>query len=388
MKKGFKEYLSAILAAVYFVCLMPNDGIQSTGLFSYGKKAALIGFAGLAFLKIINAIKETEGNTIFEKCYVFLKSHVFLFLSLVFCVLIEVLTKQLMPLKAFFIILALADTDFDFQCKAILGGKVLMMMFVLYGYMKNFAPGRIVAEEGKLLQFTLGFANPAVLMAELLGILWLFLYLYRESFTISEFLILNCLNVLGYALTGCTGMMIIFLLCSFGVYLRKKVPFTTSDSWVFIVIVLAVILVPVMFAVLYHDTNPLLYKWNLLMDNRLFMQNQLITEQGIGLIGHNCWELAYFPVEEVWLDQSFIRDLIEYGIIFVSMMTVWISLSVRHLCKKNNVAGILITIGFLCTSVLFYQTMSENIHFALLMISMIVLKTDKELFAGDGYDGV
>jgi len=189
-------------------------------------------------------------------------------------------------------------------------------------------------------------------------------------------------------LTGCTGMMIIFLLCSFGVYLRKKVPFTTSDSWVFIVIVLAVILVPVMFAVLYHDTNPLLYKWNLLTENRLFMQNQLITEQGIGLIGHNCWELAYFPVEEVWLDQSFIRDLIEYGIIFVSMMTVWISLSVRHLCKKNNVAGILITIGFLCTSVLFYQTMSENIHFALLMISMIVLKTDKELFAGDGYDGV
>jgi hypothetical protein len=143
--------------------------------------------------------------------------------------------------------------------------------------------------------------------------------------------------------------------------------------------------VPFLLTFLYNPDNAFLYKLNSILSGRLRVAHQVVSETGLHLFGtYLDWVGSGFTGEGMgsdynWIDFSFVKDTVDYGILFEILFTLGFIYMFYTQIRKKNIYGIIIIAVLLLSSVLEYHTFMPYTYPLTLMMCTAVMTENRDI---------
>ncbi len=338
MKKINKEKLFLIAFDIFLVGILLNSTKYNI-IVPAIKAIHVIQIVGtlIAMFKILlDVIEIFKSKKKFRFNYLYL---LFFIISLI--VFYVTRSKSLVYFVVF--VLAAKNVDFNKILKSTLRTLCVVFVFVLgscfFGIIKDLTVAR-----GALVRHSYGWNSPNCLILNVFEMCTIYLYLKRKNLKITHVLLTSVALLVTYYFTNSRIGFLAGILLIMMFFLIKH----TKISKLYEIFKPLIILIPSlmivgMFALTFIYDKYELYELDKVLTGRLFFSRNAIEEYGIKPFGSNITFIGQQLEEEYtegrtynYVDNSYLKTVLHYGVFFTIYLLIFLWLLNRHAYKKKD----------------------------------------------------
>lgn len=272
-----------------------------------------------------------------------IKINYFYLLFFISSLIIFYITKSKSLVYFVVFILAAKDVDFNHILKSQFRTQLIIFAFVLFSCFVGIIPD-LTVDRGVLIRHSWGWNSPNCLMLNIFELSTIYLYLKRKNLKLYHFIIIGLILLFGYYITnsrmgllaGILLLMIFFLLK----HTNIKVLYEKLKYLIYAIPTLLLVgFLLLLFAYKQYD----LYELDHKLTGRLFFSSNAIEEYGIKPFGTYIKFVGQQLEEEYtegrsynYVDNSYLKSLLNSGIIFTFYLIVFLVLLNKHAYKKKD----------------------------------------------------
>lgn len=307
-------------------------------------------------------------------------------LLLFFIVLITYFSGNRSFIQYFILIIGSREIPFKTIISTLLVVEIIVVIATIFGSLLGVLPNYIYGRSNSnVIRISLGFKDYKYLSMIMYSISMYLLFLYKNKTKKFFYFILLILNFFVFLLTNSRNELLFSVLLILGVYFYFNYTFSSKQMTLFNTIVkysgffFSVILF--ILSVIYNGNISLLKSINTLFSGRLNLAHQAISEYGLSLFGtHIEWfgqsTVNLNNVSEMYnfVDISYIKNLLEYGLIGLFIILFMIFTVVKINEKSRNGIGVFLLI------ILMHSTLDPHLFsivfnvFLLMFVDCIFIK--------------
>ncbi len=298
-------------------------------------------------------------------------------------------TSHMQPLIFLVMLTGIADTGFDKHITGIFFVHILFMILTIILFHLGIKEQVTIGRAGTdMVRQSLGYIYPLDFHGHFFFIVLMYIYLKKDSFRIPDYLMINAANLLMFELTNARNDFFMIILAStlaVAVCRNHEKIAGKIRLWLCSAYTVFVTGVPFLLTFLYSRDNAFLHKLNSILSGRLRVAHQVVSETGLHLFGtYLDWVGSGFTGEGMgsdynWIDFSFVKDTVDYGILFEILFTLGFIYMFYTQIRKKNIYGIIIIAVLLLSSVLEYHTFMPYTYPLTLMMCTAVMTENRDI---------
>lgn len=395
-KSDIIEKIFYIIIAVYFLLsgmtMTMIEDVKIISLFAkLGRYACYIAFLFIITCNVVDFRKELTLKGIFLDFFNYFKKHIILVLVLCNTILILFSAKSRAPLILVLLIWACSFYDFKKIIKLYLSVMFGFMLFTWATSLFKIVP-EIIITRAERQRFSLGFIYPLETMTFFLFLVICYVYIKAKKFNIKDFLLIQVVAYLLYALTDArtsyflvVGVSLIAL-----IYAKTKIEVLLEKiSPKFCYMMVAVLILSILgCGYFYNKDNAILSKLNDLLSTRLELMYQAFQSYGLSLFGEKIKWVGFGGqsdpalVEKIYnfVDCGYAKMLLDYGIVFSIFVCVGYALMYQYALEKKDYILILAVTMVLLVSIMEPRIVSIEMNPFVLLLGFLFMKENKSNF--------
>ena len=205
---------------------------------------------------------------------------------------------------------------------------------------------------------SLGYIYPSYIASIFFYMILAYMYIRKEKLHLLESIMIGVLNCIIFVLTDSkTSFVLTFLaIVVFFIlkYYKKELKNNLISKLLYSYSVLGIAIISIFACIIYSDENNFLVKINSFINNRLIMGHNALLEHGVSLFGERIrwvgfgglgYTTSALKEEYNYVDCSYVKVLLDYGIIFFVIMLVGYALVAHRAIEQKD--------RFLCMCIIF-----------------------------------
>lgn len=395
-KSDIIEKIFYIIIAVYFLLsgmtMTMIEDVKIISLFAkLGRYACYIAFLFIITCNVVDFRKKLTLKGIFLDFFNYFKKHIILVLVLCNTILILFSAKSRAPLILVLLIWACSFYDFKKIIKLYLSVMFGFMLFTWATSLFKIVP-EIIITRAERQRFSLGFIYPLETMTFFLFLVICYVYIKAKKFNIKDFLLIQVVAYLLYALTDArtsyflvVGVSLVAL-----IYAKTKIEVLLEKiSPKFCYMMVAVLILSILgCGYFYNKDNAILSKLNDLLSTRLELMYQAFQSYGLSLFGEKIKWVGFGGqsdpalVEKIYnfVDCGYAKMLLDYGIVFSIFVCVGYALMYQYALEKKDYILILAVTMVLLVSIMEPRIVSIEMNPFVLLLGFLFMKENKSNF--------
>lgn len=390
----YKEKIFYLILSIYtFLQLMTITIMTSLWKFDLIFKIGRYLCYGIFALGVIDyflcEIKTYQGNFI-EKTIRYIKSHYLLIVFFLISLLTVFGSKGFGALVMFLLFVNASRYEFSKYLKYILVVNTVVMLMILFGGVLGILPD-VLIYRGLTVRHSYGYIYPTECMSHFLFMVLMYFSLYKEKYTIKEFFIINIINILFYAITDSRMDFIILLMISVIVLIyhyKERIIIFFIRPWTIISLAVSCFAFSFMTALFYNGNSNIWSKLNGLLSGRLKLAQNAIKYYGIPLLGRKISWLGSGSngiiktvnyADYNFVDCSYIQNVLDYGIIFFSLLFVCLLMAMIIYFHRKDYAVIISVIIIFIIAIIEPRLLSIQMNPYLLLIGSVITMSNIEI---------
>lgn len=395
-KSDIIEKIFYIIIAVYFLLsgmtMTMIEDVKIISLFAkLGRYACYIAFLFIITCNVVDFRKKLTLKGIFLDFFNYFKKHIILVLVLCNTILILFSAKSRAPLILVLLIWACSFYDFKKIIKLYLSVMFGFMLFTWATSLFKIVP-EIIITRAERQRFSLGFIYPLETMTFFLFLVICYVYIKAKKFSIKDFLLIQVVAYLLYALTDArtsyflvVGVSLVAL-----IYAKTKIEVLLEKiSPKFCYMMVAVLILSILgCGYFYNKDNAILSKLNDLLSTRLELMYQAFQSYGLSLFGEKIKWVGFGGqsdpalVEKIYnfVDCGYAKMLLDYGIVFSIFVCVGYALMYQYALEKKDYILILAVTMVLLVSIMEPRIVSIEMNPFVLLLGFLFMKENKSNF--------
>jgi hypothetical protein len=283
--------------------------------------------------------------------YMFIKSQhkiIFLGISFIFFILSLEVTRAVESITfitTIIILLCSYYIDFEKFLSTIFKINVIFIIFTITASLLKVIPN-LVFEQGTRIRYAIGFTYPSHLMSLLFFNILSYIYIHRKNINIKDYIIIEIITIITYIITDAKAGMLFITCILIALYIAKKYKNRIKESSF---IIYFITITPIIFSIViilacyyYNKNNNVMYAINKIYNGRLGFGWYALRNYGINTFGRKIqwhgWvgQTAENMKKYNFVDISYVKILLDYGIIACSLIVVGFSSLIYNSYKKKD----------------------------------------------------
>ena len=296
----------------------------------------------------------------------------------------------------FLFVIGMRNVDFKLVCKISLLWYLLGIAITILGSQCGLIENWDYTS-GARVRHALGYFYPSHATSVMLYTMCLFCYVLGNKLTFWQVILLEVLNILQYKETNAragTLLMVIMPILFWTIKIDKK---KISERLYGTILTLAFpvcAMLSILISLIYSG-NGILLKINNMLSNRFSLAHEALKEYGVSAFGEEIkwignggygYVFTHFDESYNYVDCSYVRILLDYGVIFFVIVIIGFSLAARK-AKQENDKYLLLSLAFVAMYSIIEPRLLEigfN-NFVLVLVSLIPQKENTKMgFASGG----
>lgn len=315
---------------------------------------AYIIFSLIAFLNIFKEYDEEinlKNILFFIRGY--MKNHIVLTSLICISILIFISCRNRIPIIMIIILCGSFKYNFSDFIKIIFKTNVIFMAITMIGATLGIVPDIMISRGADTFRYSMGYIYPLEFMTHFLFIIMMYIYIKRNQFEEKQFLLINIVNMLIFKITDARAGGLLVLTITLLVLIINKINFEFAHKKLIravnVALVITYPIISIILGYIYNPKNSFMFGLNKAMSGRLALEKRAFETFGCSLFGENIKWVGFGgaldPGERKniynFVDCAYIKDLLDYGIIFFVIIIIGYMYITLMMIKKENIFGLI-----------------------------------------------
>lgn len=382
-----KKHILRIALVVLYAVSLPWIANCTDSQYALLSKLRLIPYAMISLLALFTLL---EGIKKKGSLLQYIKDHLVLIVCCIVALCIFIASHNIQPIVFVIMLVALSDEGFEEFLKPILLTHIAFMILTIVlskmGIIEQVVIGR---NNSDVIRQSLGYMYPLELHGHFFIIVLMYILFRKEKYTWSECLGINGLNIVLFQFSDArTDVIMVFVVSVLALllqYIKTDWLINKKMLWLYAIGTIAFVVIPFIMTIAFNPTNEFEATLNRALSNRLYITNYVIEEEGLPIFGKEMEWVGFgrtgTNIEETynWVDFSFIKDTIDYGLVFTGIFTCgWIYMFYDQI-KKRSKYGILVVMVLLLSCIIEYRSFLPHIYPLILLMAPAIMVENKDI---------
>ncbi|WP_173655428.1 hypothetical protein [Sharpea azabuensis] len=386
-------YLSTLLLLIFTQLITITVVAQMWKFEKIFKLLRYLCYFVLVFLACESFYRKVLHNSLkgmIRKTLVFFKEHILLLLFILASFTSMLVSKEMIPLILFLLIVNASEYDFDETLHLIIILNVIVFLLTVLGGYFGFLPDVIITR-GDTIRHSYGYIYPTEFLSHYCFIVLMYIYLKKDQFGIKDFFLSNIFNFIFFKMSDsrldfliilfATGLGLLFS-CRPGVL--KKIAKSIYVNG----ILLFSILISFISSVFYNGNSSLFSKLNQLLSQRLLLGNNALSYYGLKMFGQKIEWIGsggsgiyrtFDQIDYNYVDCSYLQYALSFGIVFMLVMILLYMLAIKHEYLENRNYSLFIFAVIFVISIIEPRLLNIQMNPFILLLGSIIMLSNKEI---------